>query len=77
MTARSFARLGLIDAFRLYLYPVMTPGKVLFREIGGRTLFENAQSRRFSNGVTLLALSAPVAGEADAPDSFDRLVERP
>ena len=76
MTAQSFARLGLVDAYRLYVYPVLSPGRVLFADVGGRVAFGGARSRSFSNGVTVLDLDAAIAAEAPAPpESFDALID--
>jgi hypothetical protein len=76
MTARAFARLGLVDAYRLYVYPVLSPGKLLFADIDGRSTFATAASRHFSNGVTLLEMNDAKAAEAPpAPASFDALIE--
>lgn len=74
--AQAFARLGLVDAYRLYVYPVVSPGKALFARVGARQAFETTASRRFSNGVTLLALSgATTSPHPPAPASFDALIE--
>jgi dihydrofolate reductase len=76
MTARAFARLGLVDAYRLYVYPVLSPGKLLFADIDARSTFGSAASRHFSNGVTLLEMNDARTTEAPpAPASFDALIE--
>jgi dihydrofolate reductase len=75
MTAQSFARLGLVDAYRLYVYPVVSPGRTLFADVGSRLAFGGTQSRSFSNGVTVLDLTAPNAtADPTAPASFDALI---
>jgi dihydrofolate reductase len=74
-TAQAFARLGLVDAYRLYVYPVVSPGKALFATVGERQTFAATESRRFSNGVTLLALSgAASTPQPPSPGSFDGLI---
>jgi len=75
MAAQAFARLGLVDAYRLYVYPVLSPGKALFADIEDRVAFAAAESRRFSNGVTLLDLrGSRASAQRDAPASFDALI---
>jgi len=76
MAAQSFARLGLVDAYRLYVYPVLSPGQTLFADVGVRIAFAGSGSRLFSNGVTVLDLTAPTAtADPVAPESFDALIE--
>ena len=74
-TAQAFVRLGLVDAYRLYVYPVVAPGKALFATVGERQAFAATQSHQFSNGVTMLALSrAAAATPPTSSGSFDALI---
>ena len=47
--ARTFLRLGLVDRYRLFVNPVVSPGARWFDERGGRRELESATA--YSNGV--------------------------
>lgn len=53
--AASFARLGLVDEYRLYVHPVLVgAGKPLFATPGTAASLELVETRAFHNGVVLV-----------------------
>lgn len=64
--ATAFIRLGLIDEYWLYVYPVVLGGgKPLFPQPGGKMNLQLIETRRFGRGVVLLRYQRPGAGEQD------------
>ncbi|WP_199547143.1 dihydrofolate reductase family protein [Streptomyces sp. N35] len=62
--ADEFRRLGLIDAYRLYVMPVVLgAGRPLFPPSGVRSDLRLVRTRSFSNGVALLGYEAGTARE--------------
>jgi dihydrofolate reductase len=49
--ARACVRLGLVDRYRLFVYPVVSPGASWFGEIDGRPELELESATAYSNGV--------------------------
>lgn len=73
--AQTFARLNLIDAYRLYVVPVVSAGQTLFAKVEGKRPLSPTGTKTFRNGITVVQYAA-VRGEAqDArPKSFNELV---
>ncbi len=73
--AQSFARLGLVNRYRLYVNPTASQGEGLFATIAGRRDLALTDARKFENGVTLLDYLVPAM---EAPtrtlSSFDDLI---
>jgi dihydrofolate reductase len=73
--AQSFARLGLVDRYRLYVNPTVSEGEGLFAKVAGRTDLTLSETRKFENGVTVLDYSvSEERSEARAKTSFDELI---
>lgn len=49
--ARTLIRLGVVDRYHLYVYPVVSPGDSWFGEIGGQQGLELQSATAYSNGV--------------------------
>ena len=49
--ARTLIRLGVVDRYHLYVYPVVSPGESWFGEIGGGQGLELQSATAYSNGV--------------------------
>jgi dihydrofolate reductase len=49
--ARTLIRLGVVDRFHLYVYPVVSPGDSWFGEIAGQHGLELQSATAYSNGV--------------------------
>jgi dihydrofolate reductase len=49
--ARTLIRLGVVDRYHLYVYPVVSPGAGWFGEIGGQQGLELHSATAYSNGV--------------------------
>ncbi len=73
--AQTFARLDLIDAYRLYVVPAVSDGQTLFATVEGKRSLSPNGTKSFRNGVTVVQYDA-VTGDAKAarPDSFDELI---
>lgn len=71
--AQTFARLDLIDDFRLYLVPTISVGRMLFADVQGRRNLSLTHTTAFQNGVTLLCYSKD-GKPAGTPASFDDLI---
>ncbi|PIQ79542.1 riboflavin biosynthesis protein RibD [Candidatus Peregrinibacteria bacterium CG11_big_fil_rev_8_21_14_0_20_41_10] len=52
--AQTFVRLGLVDEYHLYVYPVVSNGKVLFEKVNDKNPLKLISSTSFSNGVVAL-----------------------
>ena len=49
--ARTLIRLGVVDRYHLYVYPVVSPGDSWFGEIRGQQGLELQSATAYSNGV--------------------------
>jgi dihydrofolate reductase len=64
--AAAFARLGLIDEYRLYVHPVVIGrGKPMFQPSDSWIHLRLAETRSFGNGVVLLRYQVPTAVTGD------------
>jgi dihydrofolate reductase len=49
--ARTLIRMGVVDAYRLFVHPVVSPGETWFGEIAGQRGLELQSATAYSNGV--------------------------
>jgi dihydrofolate reductase len=49
--ARTLIRLGVVDRYHLFVYPVVSPGESWFGELGGKQALELQSATAYSNGV--------------------------
>lgn len=72
--AQSLVRLGLVDAYYLYVFPTVSPGLGWFAELTAKYDLELTGLERFESGVVGLTYRARAAKDMGAPERFTELL---
>lgn len=68
--ARSVIGLGLVDEFRLFVYPVVSPGESWFSALLGKADMKRVHTQAYPNGVVALHYQPHVAAAKPPPRNF-------
>jgi dihydrofolate reductase len=72
--AQSIVRLGLVDDYHVFVYPVISAGESWFGQVPGQRGIELVNATTFENGVIGLHLRPGDGSPISRPDSFTELL---
>jgi dihydrofolate reductase len=72
--AQSLVRLGLVDEYRVYVYPVISPGAAWFGEVEDQRGLELVSATTYENGVIGLYYRAGGVADPGQRESFTEML---